>query len=233
VETDVSSGAWIASATLLFDGDRTVASLVPAVFPAYARVLHPAVRYDGDDDVEVAWAEVARHNGTTAHALAQWPSLTGGWDYVSADCQPPVWDQAPAEGHLPVATATRLVEVLRRHTGTPDDCSFGLWSGCGCVTSGAPTLGLPEREHWLVRGPIELACANLAEEPAEQSAHLWWPADRAWLVATDVDLMSTYVAGSRACIDELLATDGLEAFPAAPEDGVGWHTDTVNPPPQS
>src|SRR3954451_6703367 len=29
----------------------TVACLLPPVFEAYARVLHPAIRYEGDDDV--------------------------------------------------------------------------------------------------------------------------------------------------------------------------------------
>src|SRR5687768_18457309 len=107
VETDVSTGVWIVS------GRRrgtpgTVSSLVPALFEAYARVLHPAVRYAGDDDVEVPWAEVAAHNGTVAHPLVQWAPLTGSWDYRSADSQPPVWDDAPSEGHLPVAVAARL-----------------------------------------------------------------------------------------------------------------------------
>jgi hypothetical protein len=233
VETDVSPGAWIAEVLTPFGASPALWSLVPPVFASYARLLHPAVRYDGDADVEVPWTEVARHNGTATHPLVQWPSLTGAWDYVSADSQPPVWDQPPAEGHLPVATAARLIAVLRRHTGTPGDCFFGLWSGCGFVTASAPTLALPERDHWLVRGPIELATANLADEPAEQSAHLWWPADRGWFVATDVDLMSTYVGGSRACIAEVVAADGLEAFPAAPDDRAGWDADTVNPPPES
>ena len=45
--------------------------------------------------------------------------------------QPPVWDDGPSEGHLPVPVADRLVEVLRRHTATPDDCLFGRWDGFG------------------------------------------------------------------------------------------------------
>jgi hypothetical protein len=32
--------------------------------------------------------------------------------------------------------------------------------------------------------------------------------------------MSTYVGGSAACITDLLATPGLEAMPAAPDDPV-------------
>jgi len=37
-------------------------------------------------------------------------------------------------------------------------------------------------------------------------------------VVTDVDLMSTYVGGSAACIADLMVTPGLEALPAAPAD---------------
>src|SRR3712207_1593767 len=47
VEADVTPGAWVAAA---LRHDRSVASLVPPLFEAYARVLHPAVRYAGDDD---------------------------------------------------------------------------------------------------------------------------------------------------------------------------------------
>src|SRR5688572_28259398 len=54
VEKDTSPGAWIAAA--VHDSLADMGSLVPPVFEAYARVFHPAVRYDGDDDVEVPWA---------------------------------------------------------------------------------------------------------------------------------------------------------------------------------
>ena len=83
----------------------------------------------------------------------------------------------------------------------------------------------------LVRGPVEFAAANLVPEPASQSANAWWPADRAWFVATDIDLMTTYVGGSAACIAELLATDGLEAAQVPADQRVTWDADTVNPLP--
>ena len=230
-EADVSPGRWLADAVLPF-GDSpagpAVGSFLPNTFAAYARVLHPAVRYVGDEDVEVSWAEVARSNGTVVHPLAQWPGITGAWEFVHEEDQSPLWDDAPAGGHLPVALARRLVAVLRRHTADPDDCWFGVWAGVGSIVALAPVLDLGDREHWLVRGPVELATANLAPEPAEQSAHLWWPADRAWCVATDIDLMSTYVGGTAACIRDLLAAPGVEAFPAVPRDHVGWAADTVN-----
>jgi len=78
---------------------------------------------------------------------------------------------------------------------------------------------------------MNLAADNLAPEPMEQSSHLWWPADRAWCVATDIDQMSTYVAGTAECVADLLAADGVEAVPAAADDGIFWAADTVNPLP--
>ena len=76
VETDLSPAAWIVRAVAAA-APHTVAALLPAVFPAYARVLHPAVAYAGDDDVEVTWAAVAAFNGTVAHRRMQWPAVTG------------------------------------------------------------------------------------------------------------------------------------------------------------
>lgn len=228
VESDRSPAAWLRAA--LAPG-ATVASLVPAGFPAYARVFHPAVRYVGDDDVEVSWAEVAAANGTTAHPLMQWGSVTGSLEYFENDDQAPLWHGSPARGHLPVPVAERLVAVLRRYTTTPADCWFGVDADLVDPAASVPTLDLPRGRFWLLRGPIELAAANLVDEPAEQSAGLWWPADRAWVVATDADLVSSYVAGSVACIAAVLATSGLEAAPAEPGHRVTGDADRVNPPP--
>jgi hypothetical protein len=227
VEIDVSHGVWISSARRR-GTPGTVSALVPAVFEAYARVVHPAVRYAGDDDVEVSWVEVAEHNTTVAHPLMQWDAVTRG----PVDSQPPVWDDGPSEGHLPVAVAARLAAVLARHTGTPDDCLLGRWDGFGydLTTPDVPPRLLLRGGHdlVLVRGSTADAIRNLAPEPWEQSANLWWPADRSWCVVTDIDLRSSYVGGGAACIAELLATPGVEALPAAADDPVTVDGDRVN-----
>lgn len=218
VETDVSSGVWISSARRR-GAPGTVGSLVPAVFAAYARVLHPAVRYDGDEDLEVTWAEAAAHNGTALSALASWDELTRG----PVDSQPPVWDDGPSEGHLPVAVAGRLAGVLAART-TTTACTFGRWDGFGYDLRDPevpPRLLLRgERDVVLVRGTVADAVRNLAPEPHEQSANLWWPDDRAWCVVTDVDLRSTYVGGSEECVTALLSTAGIEALAVVPDDAV-------------
>ncbi len=231
VETDVSPGAWLTGAVHPSAERPTVASLLPPVFEAYARVFHPAYRYEGLDDDGVTWAAVATANGATPHPLMQWPAITGGWEFLVDDSQPPLWDGPPAEGHLPVEVAGPLAAVLAAHTSTPDECWFGRWDGFGFDVHDAPTLALRDRQYWLVRGTAADAVRNLAPEPHEQSANLWWPLDRAWCVATDIDLMSTYVGGSAACVAALLATPALEAAPSAPEDATGYAADTVNPLP--
>jgi hypothetical protein len=224
VKTDVSAGAWLAPVPAPA-GPLAVASLLPPFFAAYARVLHPAVRYAGADDVEVPWSAVAAHNGRAAHRLMQWPAVTGSWDYVADADQPGLWNDSPAEGHLPVAVAERLIAVLAAHTASPDDCWFGLWDDA------ADPIG-PRPGHRLVRGPIALAAANFAPEPAEQSPNLWWPADRSWVVVTPVDLMSSYVGGSVVAVADLLAADGIEGWPAEPGDPVTPDSDPVNPAPE-
>ena len=228
-ENDVSLGVWISSGRRRAS-PGTVGSLVPAVFEAYARVFHPAVRYVGDDDVEVPWADVAAHNGTVAHPLMQWTALTRG----PVDSQPPVWDDGPSEGHLPVAVADRLSDLLGRHTRTPGECLFGRWDGFGydLADPEVPPRLLLRGGHdvVLVRGAVPDAHRNLAPEPNEQSANIWWPADRAWCVVSDIDLRCTYVGGSATCIGELLAAPGLETAPADAADRVA--VDPVNPVPR-
>ena len=72
------------------------------------------------------------------------------------------------------------------------------------------------------------------DETWDQSPNLWWPADQAWCVVTDIDLMSSYVGGSRACIGEVLACPGLEAVAASPGDPTSHAADTINPlPPEA
>ena len=229
--------AWIAEALRPF-ADHVVGSLVPPVFEAYARVFHPAVRYPDDWDLgagtdepdeDVTWAEVAAFNGRTAHPAMEWTSITGSWEFRGNDDQPGLWNDAPAEGHVPVAVAERMAAVLARHTTTPDDCWFGLDSTWHQGAQRA--LVLAAREFVVVRGPVGLAATNFADEPAEQSANLWWPADRAWFVATDIDLMTTYVGGSAACIAALLDAEELEVAAVPVDQSVTWDADTVNPPP--
>lgn len=227
-ESDVAAGRWVAEAVR--PGEHLDALLPPA-FPAVARLFHPAAHYVGAHDVDVRWADVAATNGTTAHPLMEWGGITGSLDFYDDADQSPLWEGAPARGHLPVQLAAVLVDVLARHTGTPADCWFGIADAHPALCCEGPRLAVGPRSYWLMRGSLPLAAVNMAPEPAEQSVNLWWPADRAWCVLTDVELVSTYVGGSAACIADLLGDPRLEATPATADQPVGDEADTVNPPP--
>lgn len=79
-----------------------------------------------------------------------------------------------------------------------------------------PRVELPNRNYLLYSGEVSGALALVASE--HQTPNLWWPADRCWCVATEIDLPWTYVGGSAELIGAILADPRLEAMPAEPED---------------
>ncbi|MBX6389924.1 MAG: hypothetical protein IRZ08_13170 [Frankia sp.] len=226
--TDVSPADWVVAGTI---GDwGTIGSLLPAGFAAYARVLHPA----GLGERAVSWAEVARGNGRVAHPAMEWAAIADSSRHPRGATQPGLWDAEPTQGSLPVPQAARLAHLLARHTTTADRCWFAVWDGFGALavpTAGIPKVHLPGRDMVLLTGPLSAVTTSLAHPPWDQRASLWWPDDRAWCVATDVDLMSTYLGGSQGCVDDLTGDDQLEAMPVPLDQRVTWDSDEVNPLP--
>ena len=78
-----------------------------------------------------------------------------------------------------------------------------------------PTFATPGREYYLFRAPVEQAphihdeCSRSGGDSA--GPNLWWPDDRAWFVASEIDLTSTYVGGTNELIESIVAAPELEA----------------------
>lgn len=199
----------------------TVAGVAAPGFTAYARVLHPASL----DERPVRWAEVAAAYGRDVAPGTNWHELIGmDRDYSNAGEYglPGVWDEHPAEGPTPPAVARSLIPVLARHTRTSESCWFGLWSGYGRWDfDRVPCFDTPGREEVLLAGTLAEAVSPVSLDEFAELPDLWWPQDRSWCLGGDVDLVSTYIGGSRALIAELLAAPELETHPVAPGDGVG------------
>ncbi|WP_143712042.1 hypothetical protein [Acidimicrobium ferrooxidans] len=238
---------WIAGRLGPFGGG-SITSVVPAGFGAYARILHPVEEPEADGRL-VRWSDVARWAGTTLRPDAQFHSIA--FPRVRPEAPAPWRSQGPARGRLARPDADALARLLREHTSTPEDCCFGLWDGYGfggmlLAAPGAvpeplpdpipaavregPRLHLPERDYLCYVGPVEAISATRGLG-RYQTANLAWPRDRAWFVASEIDLPWTYVAGSAALIDALLAEVHLEALPAVPTDPVvrvePWVVDLV------
>jgi hypothetical protein len=62
------------------------------------------------------------------------------------------------------------------------------------------------------------------------SANLWWPDDRAWCVATEIDFNTTYVGGSTAGVEDLLGDARFEAMNTLVTNQITSTSDRLNPP---
>jgi hypothetical protein len=248
---DPGVGSWAVAAAGKWG---TVACVVPAAFADYARLFHPAWRTpqslrtvrlaDGSNldlriesaDSEVRWSEVAAANGKVAHPAMEWASITGHWRYHWGNgTQPGLWDYQPEEGSMSECQVVELAVVLADHTQTPDDCLFAIWEGFGDLPEqleSMPKLQMPQRKMVLFRGPLSAAGLSFGEiRWGSRSPSLWWPADRAWCVGTDVDLRSSYVGGSVACIDAIVNHPELEAMRVTAEQWLTADADQINPEP--
>ena len=84
-----------------------------------------------------------------------------------------------------------------------------------------PLFELPWREYRLLSGPLDAALevgSVLNGVFFPESPNLIWPDDRAWCVATEVDLASTYIAGPQALADDLLTDPRLDAWAVGADD---------------
>ena len=134
-------------------------SVVPHGFPAYARVLHPAIVRslpdrpvpDEDEwsripeqerqglvdqfvDVPTTWADAAAAFGTTLHPTAQWQSLVRtppGADWRTRIAPDGREFTAPIEGELSAVLFAAIASHLLPHTQTPDAGFAALWEGHG------------------------------------------------------------------------------------------------------
>jgi hypothetical protein len=67
--------------------------------------------------------------------------------------------------------------------------------------------------------------------PGFQSAYYWWPEDRAWCVATEIDLMEYVRRRGEALRRGHLQTPGIEALRANIDHRITGAADTINPNP--
>jgi len=61
-----------------------------------------------------------------------------------------------------------------------------------------------------------------------QSPSLWWPEDRAWFVASEIDLDSTIVAGTASLIADLLADPSIEGLEVTSTTSLMGGADEIN-----
>ena len=230
---DVAPAEWVAER--LWDTHSVegtpVGCVIPEGFDAYARIFHPAEYQSGDKKWHnVSWATVADWYGKVVHPQMNF-SLLANLDRVKYDS--PSWGSSPSVGGLPEDECRHLAGVLEEFTSTPERCYSGVWHGYADLSnpfhSKCPTLVIPnaDREYFIFCGPLD-GVMSFFEWISYQSPNLWWPEDNSWFVATEIDFTTTYVGGSAACIERVLAHPELEALPIAIDARVDAYGDTIN-----
>ena len=209
IQNDLAPAAWIEP--LLVPDSVQVQAMVPRGFAAYARVFFP---FPGDDIVadgevidqeHISWTEMARRNGRTAHALMEAQTILAGPDkgkYGGAGCGFLVEEQFDAL--LPSLAGIRPAPTAGSCCGTASATSMSRRSASSARNSGI------RADYYLLHGPHQ-SYASFPDDP-----NYWWPEDRAWCVVTDTDFDWAYVAGTAACIEEILAVPVIDAYLTRP-----------------
>lgn len=198
---NVAQADWIGERLHAFGVD--VGSIIPDGYPAYARI-------DNGD----GW-----HGSLSPASVTALVELLASATGTPSDCWFCLWD---GYGWVRAGTAQALLERSRfgavplvgrlfrpLHAFAPGAVPPEVLKG--------PLVNLPMRSYLLYRGAVEKASAWM-RFPYWQTPNLWWPADRSWIVATEIDLDWTYVGGSDAVIQRVLNDPRLTASTASPTD---------------
>ncbi|HET9782497.1 MAG TPA: hypothetical protein VFR33_12055 [Candidatus Dormibacteraeota bacterium] len=142
------------------------------------------------------------------------------------------------ESYVRLTPHVELEDILRRHTATPNRCWFCLWDGYGELHGPPavshqysfwaadvpeserrppppppkPTLSesrvhLPHRDYLLFTGRVQQG------DGWHDGPNLWWPDDRAWCVANEIDLDYTLVGGSEELCADLIEEGAIAVSP--------------------
>ncbi len=249
--TEVEQGAWVAAGVHGFA--RDVGSVIPHGFEAYARIFHPI-----EQGPDRRWADLAARNGRIAHPEMQYHAIAqpvvggeGRFDELNdlsvgslprpeldalaravephtttpASCWFAVWEGfGHLQGGAAVSRLTRRRWPFGWRRGAPEEPAL-----VPAEVMDGPRLELVSRAYLLLHGGVT-DVAEVEELLHDQSPNLWWPDDRAWCVATEIDFGWTYVGGSEALIDAVLSDPELEALPAQLTDGATYDSDLLNAP---
>jgi hypothetical protein len=252
--TDTSQADWIAERLHPFAHD--VGSVVPGCFDSFARILHPAYRTSASDNTKVRWAEVAAWSGRIMHPEVQFHAianpveaavspapwnrdpLSGSLDADEAavlleilarhtdsseSCWFCLWDGWGWERRAVLVRKRGWSRSARRARPTKPRL---VSDPVPRYVRDGPRVTLPQRNYLLYSGPISSALAFLESE--QQTPSLWWPGDRSWCVASEIDFCWTYVGGTFALIEELLTDARIEALPATIADHFTRDSDEIN-----
>lgn len=175
----------------------TVDGLIPSRYESIIRLHAP------DPEPEDWWERYrdlfdmvtsigALHTSTTDRAwFAIWEGH--GFGVSSGEMS---WRDPPAD-----EDEQRQREALReRHRNAVQERNARI----GPALASVPQFELPDRSYYLLQGPLSaLTGLRYPDSDGWRNPDLFWPDDRSWFAATDVDFWSLFVGGSTEFTKEL------------------------------
>ena len=196
----------------------TVGALVPNRYESLLRV-HAPDPSPGDwwssyrDLYRLVAAVGERHTATPDRAwFAIWEGH--GFDTFRTNV---AWREPPADDH-----ERRERAAYRRQLHEDDERRHAeIRDGLGAV----PTFEAPHRTYYLVTGAVaDVDGLRYPSGDGWRNPDLWWPDDRRWFVATDVDCWALYVGGDDEFIGELARHTGTLVEHVQPTDWIEIET---------
>lgn len=185
------------------------------------------------------FAAVARHlaaHTTTPDAgcvgvWEGWGNIVGGFIDSSPGLPAGVGDDPIHAEMVWQSMHDRFNNPFRKPTWRPGILSDEISKG--------PRLELPHRGHVLFSAaPSAFADPSWVDDapwrdttpavPSAQHPSILWPADRAWVMVSEIDFDSTIVAGSNELIRAICADPPIEALPIREGSSLHWDADDIN-----
>jgi len=247
--SDTDQAAWWTNRLHPFAQD--VGSLVPDTFDAYARIFHPV-----DSEPTLRWSDIALLTGRVVHPEMQFDPITKMADGTGPlsigpppegtltraglqnlarilaehtstpqSCWFAIWD-----GYGQLHGGESAVTTMFLHEQWSDVVSVTHEQSAPLLdefTLDGPRVRVPGREYYLASGALS-DVDDFYVQVGRQSPNVWWPTDRSWIVATEIDFTWTYLAGDRATIDAVLNDPDIEALETRTDHAVTFDGDSVN-----
>jgi len=193
------------------DEGHTVGGLLPPGLDCYLRVFHPFVSWDAKPNSpspisqRASWKDLATEAGVTFNPTLTWRQLEDVLS-LSSDGKRRRW--AVWEGDLEEATADALFECLDDHRNGSYYFAFGL---VAIISTDKHRPMMYQADSLNARGEVVNQVRQWGA-PSVTTPEYVWPEDQSWIVCTDYDLTSTYVAAASDSASRVLQNPAIEAL---------------------